>query len=256
MPGPLAILAGTGLTMLVQSSSITTSLLTPFVALGTIKLEAMLPLTLGANIGTTVTGVLAALVGDSIVGFQVAMIHVLFNVFGVLIFYPVPIIRRLPIRAAKALGYFAFKYKLFPIIYILLAFFAWPLLILGISIGFSNNDAGSIVGASIGLVIILVTHIGFFVWYKYMNGKEIMESKFGYTTTDNDEEDMKTGMDMRIDKLMDKDVGPVAHMGIDIDSDLVEDEDKSDKSENYVNRYKDKHDYSDGDSDTSRNCAI
>merc|ERR1719223_326307 len=73
--GYLAILIGTGITILVQSSSITTSALTPFVGIGAIRLEQMLPLTLGANIGTTFTGLLASLVSDKVESLQVAICH-------------------------------------------------------------------------------------------------------------------------------------------------------------------------------------
>lgn len=51
--GYLAIAIGAGITMVVQSSSITTSTLTPLVGMGALRLEQMYPLTLGANIGTT-----------------------------------------------------------------------------------------------------------------------------------------------------------------------------------------------------------
>lgn len=51
--GYLAICIGALLTVAVQSSSITTSTLTPLVGLGLIRLEQMFPLTLGCNIGTT-----------------------------------------------------------------------------------------------------------------------------------------------------------------------------------------------------------
>jgi sodium-dependent phosphate cotransporter len=50
--GYLAMLIGARITMAVQSSSITTSTLTPLVGLGLVRLEQMLPMTLGANIGT------------------------------------------------------------------------------------------------------------------------------------------------------------------------------------------------------------
>ena len=50
----LSMLFGIGLTIMVQSSSITTSTFTPLVGLDIISLEQMLPLTLGANIGTPV----------------------------------------------------------------------------------------------------------------------------------------------------------------------------------------------------------
>jgi len=83
----VAMLIGAGLTMLVQSSSITTSVLTPLVGLGTIDLEHMFPLTLGANVGTTITGLLAALVSDKPEGMQIALCHLFFNIFGILIWY-------------------------------------------------------------------------------------------------------------------------------------------------------------------------
>ena len=54
--GYLAILLGAGMTILVQSSSIFTSTLTPLVGMGVITLDRMYPLTLGSNIGTTFTG--------------------------------------------------------------------------------------------------------------------------------------------------------------------------------------------------------
>jgi sodium-dependent phosphate cotransporter len=68
--GLVAIVIGAGITVLVQSSSITTSVLTPLVGVGCIQLEQMFPLTLGANIGTTVTGLLASLVSDSVDALQ------------------------------------------------------------------------------------------------------------------------------------------------------------------------------------------
>ena len=70
--------------LVVQSSSITTSVLTPLVGLGVIQLEQMFPLTLGANIGTTVTGLLAAMVTDSVEALQVALAHLFFNIFGIM----------------------------------------------------------------------------------------------------------------------------------------------------------------------------
>merc|ERR1711915_670366 len=88
--GYLAILIGAGLTILVQSSSITTSALTPFVGMGALRLEQMFPLTLGANIGTTVTGLLASLVSDGTNALQVALCHLFFNISGIIIWYPVP----------------------------------------------------------------------------------------------------------------------------------------------------------------------
>jgi sodium-dependent phosphate cotransporter len=59
--GPIAgILAGIFVTILVQSSSATTSLMVPLAGSGVFGLDVIYPFTLGANIGTTVTSLLAA----------------------------------------------------------------------------------------------------------------------------------------------------------------------------------------------------
>ena len=72
----LSIIYGMLMTIAVQSSSITTSTLTPLVALDIITLEQMLPLTLGANIGTTCTAFIASVVSGSQDAIQVSRLHV------------------------------------------------------------------------------------------------------------------------------------------------------------------------------------
>merc|ERR1712176_120274 len=78
--GYLAMVIGLVITVFVQSSSVTTSVLTPFCGLGLIRLEQMYPLTLGANIGTTVTALLAAIVSASQDALQVVLAHLMFNI--------------------------------------------------------------------------------------------------------------------------------------------------------------------------------
>ena len=133
--GYVAILIGVGLTMLVQSSSIFTSSLTPLVGLGIISLDRMYPLTLGSNIGTTTTGLLAAIVQEDNVekSLQVALCHLFFNLSGILLFYPLPFMR-FPIDMAKFLGNTTAKYRWFALMYLFLMFFIFPALILGLSI--------------------------------------------------------------------------------------------------------------------------
>ncbi|KAL7447677.1 hypothetical protein ACHAXS_000061, partial [Conticribra weissflogii] len=131
--GLIAIVIGAGITILVQSSSITTSVLTPFVGLGVIQLEQMLPLTLGANIGTTVTGLLAALVSDNVHALQVALCHLFFNISGIVIWYPLPFMRKVPLNGARALGRATRRSRFIPPIYIIIVFFVIPLLLLGLS---------------------------------------------------------------------------------------------------------------------------
>ncbi|KAL8600491.1 hypothetical protein ACOMHN_044956 [Nucella lapillus] len=134
--GYLAILIGAGMTILVQSSSIFTSTLTPLVGLGVIHLDRMYPLTLGSNIGTTATGVLAALAQsvDSIPrALQVSLCHLFFNIFGILLFYPFPFFRP-PIKAAKFLGNTTAEYRWFAIVYLITVFFIIPVCVFALSI--------------------------------------------------------------------------------------------------------------------------
>merc|ERR1712070_306837 len=87
----LSIIYGMLMTIVVQSSSITTSTLTPLVALDIITLEQMLPLTLGANIGTTCTAFIASLVSSKVEAVQIAICHLTFNILGIIIWFGLPI---------------------------------------------------------------------------------------------------------------------------------------------------------------------
>ncbi|XP_064600960.1 sodium-dependent phosphate transport protein 2B-like [Liolophura sinensis] len=141
-PGPLryltgyvAILIGCGVTIMVQSSSIFTSSLTPLVGMGVITVDRMYPLTLGSNIGTTFTAVLAALASDNIHDtLQIALCHLFFNICGIIIWYPIPFMRKVPINMAKFLGTTTAKYRWFAILYIILMFFLFPLSVFALSL--------------------------------------------------------------------------------------------------------------------------
>lgn len=79
------VVAGTLLTVIIQSSSATIGILQGFFANDLISLHGALPVLLGDNIGTTITAVLASLAG-SLAAKRVAAVHVLFNVIGAIIF--------------------------------------------------------------------------------------------------------------------------------------------------------------------------
>ncbi|XP_065285712.1 sodium-dependent phosphate transport protein 2B-like isoform X3 [Dermacentor albipictus] len=94
--GYLCLLLGCLITFVFQSSSAFTSALLPFAALGMLDLERVYPLTLGSNVGTTATGLVAALAGSPVTrqnALQIALCHTFFNVIGILLFYPVPFFR-------------------------------------------------------------------------------------------------------------------------------------------------------------------
>lgn len=126
--GYISILIGMFITLMVQSSSITTSALTPLAAVGIISLEQMYPLTLGANIGTTCTGIWAASVAVShpVEAWQVALAHLFFNIIGICIWYPIPYMRNIPLRFSRFLGTQTTKWNLFPLAYVSVIFFAIP----------------------------------------------------------------------------------------------------------------------------------
>ncbi|MBU2596172.1 MAG: Na/Pi symporter [Planctomycetes bacterium] len=131
--GHLALLAGLIFTIMVQSSSITTSLLVPMVAAGILTVESVYPITLGANIGTTTTAILASFATGNINAIIIAFVHFLFNVVGVALIYPIPIFRRIPIRLAHALGIVASRKRWYAFVYVLAVFFILPALLIFMS---------------------------------------------------------------------------------------------------------------------------
>ncbi|XP_070535119.1 sodium-dependent phosphate transport protein 2B-like [Ptychodera flava] len=136
--GYVAIVIGAILTMLVQSSSVFTSTITPLVGIGFLSLKRMYPLTLGANIGTTLTSFIAAFASSDsanfIEGVQISLCHLFFNISGIILFYPIPFMRKPSIGAAKFLGNTTAKYRWFAIFYLILMFLLFPLTIFGLSL--------------------------------------------------------------------------------------------------------------------------
>jgi len=124
-----AIGFGIILTIMVQSSSITTSLVVPLAGAGVLTLQKIFPFTLGANIGTTVTALLAALTG-TVAALIAAISHLLFNIFGILIIYCVPQLRAIPLMLAEKISELSVKNKFIPIIYLAVMFGVIPLSII------------------------------------------------------------------------------------------------------------------------------
>tara|TARA_B100000427_G_scaffold323810_1_gene327855 strand:+ start:1050 stop:2204 length:1155 start_codon:yes stop_codon:yes gene_type:complete len=127
--GIVAILIGTLITISVQSSSITTSVLVPLAASGVLTLENIYPVTLGANVGTTVTALLASLATGSPAAVTVALVHTLFNISGILAFYPISNLRKLPIKMANKLSDIAAERRSLALMYALTMFVIIPLLV-------------------------------------------------------------------------------------------------------------------------------
>ncbi|XP_069113975.1 sodium-dependent phosphate transport protein 2B-like [Argopecten irradians] len=161
LSGLVAIVVGAGLTILVQSSSIFTSALTPLVGVGVIHIERMYPLTLGSNIGTTGTSILAALAssGNFYESFKLSLCHLFFNLSGVFMFYIIYPLRKLPINAAKYMGNITAEYRWFAIAYLVLLYFLLPALIFAISLAGVGVLMGLLVPCFILILMIIVINI-------------------------------------------------------------------------------------------------
>ena len=121
-----AMLFGLLITVLVQSSSITTSLAVPLAGAGILTLVQIFPYTLGTNIGTTITAILAALAVGEISAVTVAFAHLLFNICGIVLIWPIPAIRRIPLRLAEGFAAVAANHRWLAIAYIAICFYAVP----------------------------------------------------------------------------------------------------------------------------------
>lgn len=132
------IFLGMGVTILLQSSSVFTSTFTPMVGVGLIEVENVYPLFLGSNIGTTFTSFLAALTqGDSGQekfknALQGSLVHLFFNIFGILLFYPIPFMR-FPVPMCKKLGKITATYRWMALVYIVSMFVLLPIIFMGLS---------------------------------------------------------------------------------------------------------------------------
>lgn len=127
----IGMLVGIVVTVMVQSSSITTSLLVPLAGAGLITLQQAFPITIGANIGTTVTALLAALAvtgPNARWGISIALVHLLFNITATCLIYPWKRIRSIPLSAAERLAKVAVNSRKYAILYVVVLFYGVPLL--------------------------------------------------------------------------------------------------------------------------------
>ncbi len=129
----VAILVGCIVTVMVQSSSITTSLLVPLGGAGLIALEQAFPVAIGANVGTTVTALIAALAvsgPNAAAGLQIALVHLLFNLSGMLLIYPVRAVRRVPLGVARGVTALALRSRKLTVLGVFLLAYGVPALLI------------------------------------------------------------------------------------------------------------------------------
>jgi len=139
--GPISFLVGLFLTFAVQSSSVTTSLLVPLLGAGLLSLEQVFPYTVGANIGTTITAMLAALASGSKESLKIALVHTTFNTLGAVIFLP---LRFVPVAIARHIGREVEKHRWYAFVHLGVVFLVIPAIAitLGYLIGMLHSQGG------------------------------------------------------------------------------------------------------------------
>ncbi|MFG6667546.1 Na/Pi symporter [Halomonas sp. HNIBRBA4712] len=136
--GPITgVASGALVTVLVQSSSTTTSLMVPMAGSGAFTLRQIYPFTIGSNLGTTMTALLAATAisgPNALLALEIAVVHLLFNLFAVLIIGGLPFLRLLPVKGAQWLGRVAAEQKALAAGWVLAVFLALPALLITLSV--------------------------------------------------------------------------------------------------------------------------
>jgi sodium-dependent phosphate cotransporter len=121
----LGLAVGLVITAIIQSSSITTSILVPLAAAGIVDLNQVFPVTVGANIGTTMTALMASLGGNP-AGLTIALVHLLFNTVGAAMFLPFPPLRAIPIALAERLAALTLRSRWYSVAYVTALFYMIP----------------------------------------------------------------------------------------------------------------------------------
>lgn len=128
-----SFVAGLGITLMVGSSSVGTSLIIPFLATSVISLEEVYPYVLGTALGTTIDlSQIYGYVAGGITGMTLGLAHVLLNVFLVIIWLLLPL-KAVPITIARKVGAFIASHRrsyLYLISFVLIIFYITPLAII------------------------------------------------------------------------------------------------------------------------------
>jgi len=162
LTGYFAMLLGCIITILVRSSSVFTSTLTPLCGTGLVTLETAYPMTLGSNIGTTTTSILASFAAEGQYlkpSIQISLVHLLFNISGIALFYPIPFMRW-PVGLAQLLGDTTATYRWFAGLYLAVMFVCAPLFVFVLSLAGTQIMYAVLCPLMIlGLVVVLINVI-------------------------------------------------------------------------------------------------
>jgi sodium-dependent phosphate cotransporter len=136
----VGMMVGLVVTVIVQSSSVTTSLLVPLAGAGILTLEQAFPVVLGANLGTTMTALLAAMATTgpyAVAGLTIALVHFVYNMTGIIFIYSIPAVRKIPLALSRWVANLADKSVAWAIAFTALLFYGIPALVAYLSGMFS-----------------------------------------------------------------------------------------------------------------------
>ncbi|KAG7398748.1 hypothetical protein PHYBOEH_010491 [Phytophthora boehmeriae] len=171
--GYINIIVGTLITFVVHSSTVVTSTLTPLAGLGVITLEQVYPLVIGANLGTTGTALLASLVTGKSDSVAIALVHFWFNMFGIMLFYPIPITRKPILGWARSLAFASAAWPMTAVIFLMVLFLFAPGILLGlVYMCTADSTAIEVIGWIIA-VIVVIALVGSIFWYKKKGGRDV-----------------------------------------------------------------------------------
>ncbi|KAE9362363.1 hypothetical protein PF008_g170 [Phytophthora fragariae] len=171
--GYVNIIVGTMITFCVHSSTVVTSTLTPLAGLGVITLEQVYPLVIGANLGTTGTALLAALVTGKSDSVAIALVHFWFNVFGILLFYSIPITRKPILSWARSLAFFSAAWSMSAVLFLVILFLVAPGILLGlVYMCTADSTAVEVLGYIIAAIVVAAL-AGILFWYSKKGGRSV-----------------------------------------------------------------------------------
>ena len=188
------------LTVAVQSSSVTTSLIVPMVASSKVSLRKAFPFLIGANIGTTVTALIAALSTNNhefFAALTIAFTHILFNILGAVLLFPIRPIREIPVKLSRKLGNATMKNRLAGMAYIVITFFLIPFLLILVS-----SEKVKIKEYKFKTTNLISGEVNFFTCIdeKYKNSSSIKRKFFDGTSNLQDYKDLEPTDSIRIIK--------------------------------------------------------
>ena len=123
------------LTSVIQSSSLSTSMIVPLVATGKVSIKRAFSFIIGSNLGTTLTALIAAFF-QSEIALSLAFAHFIFNLFGCATFLSFPYLFNGITYLSNQLGIITLRKRSIGIVYVFLTFFILPFAL----IYFSQND--------------------------------------------------------------------------------------------------------------------